>query len=349
MADAKTDEAGTPATTPDGAPADAAYMDSLGDMPPGLVFIFGCHRSGTTLLYHLLAETGHFNYVTAYHLINYDELLRNHAEGRTAVVRAALDKDIKGKQSDRMIDRLPVGAGLPEEYRFVLAQEIPDIFQRAKELIFAPHLTAKTKDRFVELCRKVEATADRSRPLLLKNPNDFYRNFEGIHGMFPGQKSIIIHRHPLHIVNSLVVNWDAIFKEQSHYLSMLDPQYASLFDAPPIARTITRGFLKSPFNSRMLISGIAEGLDHYLRKIGDLPADSYVEFTYEDFCREPAPILGRIGDFLGVGLADVLAEGAIAPRRQPILPVVEKAYRRRIKALTPYLERFGYDPWPDQS
>lgn len=326
--------------------ADLPYLGSLRDMPPGLVFIFGCHRSGTTLLYHLLAESGRFNYVTAYDLIKYDELLRNHLQGRTEEVREELDREIRARQADRVVDKLPVGAGLPEEYRFVLAGEVDDPFKQAREMIFAPNLTDATKDKFIELCRKKQLTAEESLPLLLKNPSDFYKNFLAIAGMFPDQKSIIIHRHPLKIINSLVVNWDLIFKDQSHYLSMLDRQYARLFDAPPIARNITRSFLRSAFNARLLVSGMIDGFSYYLQNIGAMPAGSCIELRYEDFCREPGRHLDEIGAFLGTPLELDLAGLSTEPRRQEVLPVIRRAYDRKAKQFAPYLAQLGYDTYP---
>ena len=38
------------------------------------VFILGLHRSGTTLLYEMLAETGYWNCVWAWHVIRVDDL-----------------------------------------------------------------------------------------------------------------------------------------------------------------------------------------------------------------------------------------------------------------------------------
>ena len=45
------------------------------DLQP--VFIVGDSRSGTTVLYHLLARTGCFNPVTVYHILCGHELLSN--------------------------------------------------------------------------------------------------------------------------------------------------------------------------------------------------------------------------------------------------------------------------------
>ena len=326
----------------DGGVPDAPYLAALGPMPPSLVFIMGCHRSGTTLLYHLLSGSGQFNVVTAYDVLKYDELLRNRVEGLEGDVKDALDREIRAKQSDRLVDRLPVGAELPEEYRFVLAQEVDKPLRQMKNLIFSPHLTPETKDRFQELCRKKQYLSPASRPLLLKNPSDFYRNFEVVHRMFPDAKFIFLHRHPLQILNSLVVNWHLAFRQQSHYLSLLDRQYAELFEAPPIARFITRAVLTSRLGCGALLSGLIDGLNHYLAHIGDLPAEHNVAIRYEDFCREPDLTLGRIGRFLQVDLRSSVPEDVIKPRHQPVLPVVRRCYARRARRLTDYLSHMGY-------
>jgi hypothetical protein len=43
---------------------DAPYLEQLDALPTQLVFIMGCHRSGTSLLYHLLAYTGQVDYIS---------------------------------------------------------------------------------------------------------------------------------------------------------------------------------------------------------------------------------------------------------------------------------------------
>ena len=60
-----------------GRPSDDTYKNLLSDFTGQLVFIMGCHRSGTSLLYHLLAYTGAYNYVSAYDSICYNELIQN--------------------------------------------------------------------------------------------------------------------------------------------------------------------------------------------------------------------------------------------------------------------------------
>ncbi len=334
------------ATTPAPGPPDTPYLDRLGEMPPGLVFILGCHRSGTTLLYHLLAETGAFTYPSAYDVIKYDELIRNRVLGTEADEKAALDRELRSNQADRLIDRLPVGADLPEEYRFVLDTGPVDLVRRIKDIVFAPHLTPRTKDKFIELCRKKQFLSGARKPLLLKNPSDFYGNFLNLSDMFPGQKFVILHRHPLRILNSLVVNWDRAFQTKSHYLSLLDPQYASLFDHHPSARLIMRGLVKSRIGSKILFSGIVEGLLYYIAHIDELPADSFIELRYEDLCSAPEHHLERIGAFLGLDLKPRAPIRSIQPRRQDILAVTRRCYAKRAAALAPYLARFDYPEFP---
>ncbi|NJN19548.1 MAG: sulfotransferase, partial [Oscillochloris sp.] len=86
-----------------------------------LVFIMGDHRSGTTLLYQLLAATGGFNVVTAYHVINFDQVLADHGAGRSAAARCELAARLGALGiSDRKLDGVIVSPDLPEEYGFLL-------------------------------------------------------------------------------------------------------------------------------------------------------------------------------------------------------------------------------------
>src|SRR5947208_7482228 len=97
---------------------DAPYLEQLQALPSSLIFIMGCHRSGTSLLHHLLAYTGQVNYVTTYDVVHYDSIVSNRVTGREAEVKAALQRRLRGEK-DRGLDNLPVGVDLPEEYRFI--------------------------------------------------------------------------------------------------------------------------------------------------------------------------------------------------------------------------------------
>src|SRR5437773_12560452 len=115
-----------PRNEPSSPPMDAPYLGQLQTLPSELVFIMGCHRSGTSMLYHLLAYTGQLDYVSAYDIIKYSELLYNRITGREAQVKTDLQRVLQ-QEATRGLDDLPVGTDLPEEYRFLLQQDPPSI------------------------------------------------------------------------------------------------------------------------------------------------------------------------------------------------------------------------------
>lgn len=71
-------------------PRDQPYLHLLHDVAFRPVFIIGEHRSGTTILYKLLAATGLFNYVTYYHITHSNELLHNRICQQEAAAKEAL-------------------------------------------------------------------------------------------------------------------------------------------------------------------------------------------------------------------------------------------------------------------
>jgi hypothetical protein len=100
---------------------DTPYLTEINKVSFQPVFILGVHRSGTSILYKMLVETGCFNPSTAYHLINYDELLYNHHEKREETEKQRLTESfVKNGVSDRGIDRLMLTADFAEEYGFLL-------------------------------------------------------------------------------------------------------------------------------------------------------------------------------------------------------------------------------------
>ena len=68
-----------------------------------MVFIMGCHRSGTSMLYHLLAYTGQLDYLSAYDIIKYDELLSqsHYLSGRETQVKAELQRVLQQEATPR--------------------------------------------------------------------------------------------------------------------------------------------------------------------------------------------------------------------------------------------------------
>ena len=100
--------------SPETLPPDTPYLAQLKTLPSTLVFIMGCHRSGTSLLHHLLAYTGQVNYVTTYDVVHYDSIIFYRNTGREADVKAALQQRL-GAEKNRGLDNLPVGVDHPLE------------------------------------------------------------------------------------------------------------------------------------------------------------------------------------------------------------------------------------------
>ena len=325
---------------------DAPYLCRLEKMPSALVFIMGAHRSGTSLLYHLLANTNRFNYISAYDIVKYDELLFNHATGVENQVKQALDRQITTQRGDRLIDGIPVGADLPEEYRFILCKEKINPLLHGKTVLFSPSLVPESLERFVEMCRKKRSISVENRPLLLKNPSDFYQNFLAIHTLFPDAKFVFIHRHPLHVFNSNMIAWSLALQTKSDYLGLLDPDYERLFRSSPIERILRLAFLRSGVGRRRILSGLVEGFAYYLGNIGRLPSTSYVSIRYEDLCRSPGSALTSIGQFLGMELRVDLPQQPVRPRTLPVSSKLFACYEKKLDALKPYLSHLGYPSIP---
>jgi hypothetical protein len=332
-------------------PSDRRYAQLLTAMPRQLVFIMGCHRSGTSMLYHLLAYTGACEYISAYDIVKYDELVRNRVEGREERVKTELDAAIR-VEKNRGVDNLPVGVEFPEEYRFLLAPKVSpwvwSIRERVERLSFAPHLTLATRDRFLEICRKKQFLGGSDKPLVLKDPNDFYFNFEEIHRMFPQAKMIFIHRHPLHILNSYVAGFGAIVESRNAYAAAIDPKYRDLFRSP-----LRRKLLQKAFRGEQLphfvASGLARSYEYYLEKIKLLPQETFLTLRYEDLCIAPEKHLLQIGKWLKIGITPRIPDKFVAARNLEIAARVHAAYTRKVDDMRPYLASQNYLPFPDSS
>lgn len=330
-------------------PADERYLRDLTAMPRQLVFIMGCHRSGTSMLYHLLAYTGACEYISAYDIIKYDELIHNRVEGREASVKAKLDEAIR-VEKNRGVDNLPVGVDYPEEYRFLLAPNVPRWFlsirKRVEQLSFAPHLTPETRDRFLEICRKKQFLGGNDKPLVLKNPNDFYFNFAEIHRMFPQAKMIFIHRHPLAILNSYVAGFGGIVETKNVYAALIDPGYGDLVRSP-IRRKLFQKAFRGEQLPRFVVSGLVRSYEYYLENVQLLPQDSFLTLNYEDLCRDPERDLSRIGKWLNIEIKPQIPEKFVAGRNLDIAGRVHAAYAQKVEAMRPYLASQNYPLYPE--
>jgi hypothetical protein len=310
---------------------DTPYLDSLAAVTYAPVFIVGDHRSGTTLLYQLLARTGAFNVLTAYHVIRYDEILANHAAGRTTQAKADLAAQFeRDGLADRIIDGVTVTPDLPEEYGFVI------------DASSQPQTTPATLPRLDELARKLRLTGA-DAPVLLKNPWDALR-FAYLHQAFPTARFVFIHRQPLHVMSSQLQATRSLFGARNAYVAMLSPWYRQLFDQR-IALAVTR-LMTTPtlgIGPRITARHVARVTRYYLEHVRQLPARSYVDVRYEDLCADADAALGRILSFLDVHpTVATSARDFISPRAPRVSDEMAAAYRRVGPELAGYCATHGY-------
>lgn len=319
--------------------ADSRYLAQLANVPFRPVFIVGDHRSGTTLLHRLLAETGCFNFVSAYHVIRYPEILSNHVEGKEEEARRQVMNDFLALGvKDRIIDNVPVTPELPVEYGFILSAETG---------MRRPRITQKTLPIFLELCRKIQVISDPAKPLLLKNPWDVL-NFAEIKARFPDARFVFIHRHPFFILTSQLRAIRSMLASKNHFAAMIAPWYAQLFDQP--VRLFAARLLDSPpfrIWERLLGIHAVRVAEYFLSNIGALPRTDYVSLKYEDLCRRPDETMDGILRFAGVSPPrPVSYRDLIEPRPPKVLDEIRRLYLRIRPKLQPYLSFHGYEAEP---
>ncbi len=313
---------------------DDAYLSKLGDMPSELVFILGPHRSGTTFLHNLLVQTGQFSYISAYDVINYDEILYNHFHNKEKQVKDALHQEILHHQKNRGVDQLAVGADLPEEFGFILQGDN----------FFEPKLTPKNLSRFQELCYKKQLIESNNKPLILKEPCEFYGNFLFISQQFPQARFIFNHRHPLHTLNSHIKSWVKALDEKNHYLGLLDRHYENMMNDQR-ERLKFQFFFRSEKGCEWIIEKLLTAYQYYFDHVGQLPTENYYSINYEAFCANPSENMGRLMEFLGIREVKV-NDDFIKTRESELLPMVLKTYKKYQQEFKKYLNHFHYPIFP---
>jgi hypothetical protein len=296
-------------------------------------FILGAHRSGTTLLYRMLQATELFNVLTLYHVVNYNEVLYNHINHKTAEARQALNDFFKNRgMHDRVIDGVQIDSDLPEEYGFIL-----------RNAAYDPCVNATSLPKFIELCKKVQFVSNPSRPLLLKNPRDFDR-FPYLLEKFPDSKFIFIHRHALETINSRLKAIRAVFRCRSEYQATVNQSYARMF-ANPFRLYVSRLRLSGRLglDLRRVRRDFAAGADYFLKNIGYLPPSAYRSVRYEDLCSKPESVIREIIDFLQMPAKPDVQYDAFIHKR-PVVLLAEVARKRAgiMRSLKRYQEYCGY-------
>ena len=318
-------------TAPPGT-GDELYLDRLKGVSFQPVFIIGPHRSGTTILYRVLGQTGCFNLTTAYHIVYRGHLLELRFTGKEQAAREEMtqtfaDKGLLGGEHNSA----PISPDIPEEYCFALAH------QGRRILVDEANL-----ESFNTFCKKLQVLQDPARPLLLKNPYDTL-NFLYLHQMFPRARFVFIYRHPVDVVNSQMRLLRVMFEKKSEYHALIMERYRRLTVSP--ARMAAVRFIYSerfPFLVRQVSHYVSRNFDYMMENMGRL-GNAAMGVTYPELCGTPAPTVRRILDFLGLQEQQGQDYSKLIRSREPaILPDVEKHRGWIEKRNEVYCRRFGF-------
>ena len=315
-----------------GGKPDDHYIQELQHVNFQPVFILGVHRSGTSILYKMLSATGSFNPVTAYHLINYHELLTNHHENTEEYARQKLTESFKAQGlADRKIDSLKVTADFAEEYGFLLSEKTIRMVLSPKNILL-----------FTEMCKKIQYLAGNTKPILLKNPHDF-SNFLFIKQRFPNAKFIFIHRNPLKTISSTLKAFQVIFQNKHPYMARLLPMYEKFYHFQ-LLLPLRLIFLTAPELGVMYITRTTEkATKYYLENIEKLPQDDYIAITYEEFCVHPQKTIEDIMQKLSLTMkTPINAASLMNPRNVNVDENVRKMQPYMYRSMKHYYETFGY-------
>lgn len=317
-----------------GAP-DKAYLGMLDECEFEPIFILGHHRSGTTLLYRLLAMTGCFNILDVYRLLRYNELLHNFCARRENEARSKVDQLLaEAGINNRGLDQVPVHSDTPEEY----------CYHFAAAGYSWRRFNWRFRRTFEEMCRKVQVVSDATKPLLLKNPFDF-PVFRRIAANCPNAKFIFIHRHPAPTLNSQLKSQRYLFERRDPYRALIDPQYAAMFNSQLAVRTANWAFSStSNIGLQALSRYYLHAARTYLQHKDSLDSSRFIDVRYEDLCAHPEESINRIMQAWGLTQKNSLSLKACIQKRPTfLLPEVATQFARMHRRLRPYMACHGYD------
>ena len=321
--------------------SDEAHLWKLGSLPDRLIFILGPHRSGTTYLHQALVDTGAFDYISYYDLVEFDRLIVNQETGCRAAVIQSLRKEMEHFGPTRGIDHMPINPLHAEEYGFLLEKRYHNIQK-------ATHISNTDFEPLKTLCRKKRFLSPEHKPLILKNPTDFYDGFIRIADNFPVSQFIFIHRHPLTVFNSHILFWRNLIKSKNPWLAKIDRSYDAVFDSPQLLQAIHLSTF-SPRGLQLVFEKFCNAYDFYINHIQSLASDRVVSLRYEDLCKTPLDVLRRIIHKLDLPISEEHLDVRPSPRKTAILPEVERIYRANAERIEPYLNHLHYPIMPNES
>ena len=298
---------------------------------PAPVFILGLHRSGTTWLYEMLAETGNFNTLAAQQIINFEDYTSGRADPeavRTRLQRTFEDLGLGTRGGEGVYLR----PDTLEEYGFIL-----DNYGGGFDL------KRRTFPLFLKIIGVMRDGAHDSRRPLMKNPWDF-ANGGLIKALMPDAKFVFIHRNPFDVISSMYRMLTAMASKPDPYLAMLLTRYRRFSNhglRMRVARWVLQGIPRMVV--KVLTYSAARSANGYLRSLDTISPSDRIDIKYETLCREPSETINRILSHLGLPACQRDFSRGVAVRQGRISPAVVAERRLIMKKLATYAISTGYD------
>ena len=310
-------EAALAALATDLAPV-AANLQAPADAPKGpVVFVVGCPRSGTTLVYQWLAASGLFTYPTNFTARfptapwlaeRVQQLLRDPAcdfRGELALEPASRAESFHSHLGKTK------GPFAPHEFWYWWRRFLPEEEHHALDEM---KLAKVDTGRMLKEMAAWEGVLD--RPLLMKAMNLNW-NLPWVARLLPKAVFINVGRDPLMTMQSLLAARNDFFGDTHQWYSFRPPEYAQVKDQTPERQVAAQVF----HTERAVAAGLA-----------GLPACHQLEVRYEEFCRDPAGIYAQLCERLAaaghVAESPYSGPGSFPVRDALTLPPAEAAALR---------------------
>lgn len=319
----------TPAVVSDQS-LDQLYLERLNAIEVRPVFIVAPHRSGTTLLYRTLAESGSFNVVTVNHIVNRHRLLHLYFTGQYEAAREELNRHFESKGVARESQNSrEFNADNLEEYCYA--------FDRQKH---RPRLAPDNAEEFKLFCKKLQVIQDPARCLLLKNPFDGI-GFLYIPQVFPQARFVFIYRNPVDVINSKIRLNRLLLSKKFEYHATFFQEYARLF-ANPLKLALARFLFseKLPVMTELVCRDVSRNCDYVVENFAKL-GERAMGVTYPELCNEPTRTVRRVMDFLDVHENSPRDYSYMIQKREPhVLPDVARRRNWILKRNAAYCRTF---------
>lgn len=258
------------------------------ETPP--IFILGHWRSGTTLLYRLLARDPQFGSISMGHAL----FPSNYWIGNK-ILRALLNKKVPKK---RLQDSMPFHIDLPGELEFAISGlssvsfypgflHFPNHANIYEKYLSCQDISIREKKTLANTIRYIiqkETLYQNGRRLVIKSPVDTAR-IKLLLELFPDAKFIHIHRNPYSVIPSTMK------------MLKVGLPLTTLQKLPRIDEL-----------QQIIINRYKIVYQAYLNQKGLIPKNQLIEVKFENFVKNPLDHLGNIYKHLQMPNFEVAAE-----------------------------------------